>query len=97
MFFFEGMETFWDGSSGRILLGDAADQVPGCWRWDFSLAGLFIQTYSPYMNTQFRLALVLPERNCCLIRGVCVAYLFTQNLSLASCVCFYACHMNQRL
>jgi hypothetical protein len=52
---------------------------------------------SPYKNTQFRLALVLPERNCCLIRGVSVAYLFTQNISPASCVWFCACHMNQRL
>ena len=51
----------------------------------------------PYMNTQFRLALVLLERNCCLSQGVSVACLFIQNLSPAPRVWFYACQLNKRL
>lgn len=53
------------------------------------LASLYRRS-SPYMNTHFRLALVLPERNCCLSRGVPVAYIFTHNLSPALRVWFCA-------
>ena len=99
------MKTFWEGG-GRILLGDKVVVMLRPIRFlgveigiSVWLASVYRHSspcvntrfHSPsYTNTQFRLALGLPERNCCLSREMSVAYLFTQNLSPALCVWFGA-------
>jgi hypothetical protein len=94
VFFFEEVTALWDGGGGRILLGDTAGVMLQSIRFLGAGDGISIwlaslhRHNSPYMNTPFRLALVLPERDYCLSRGVSVAYLFIQNLSPALCIWF---------